>query len=61
MSVKYTVMNPPLIKMYFHERRSNKAMIAKISVDQPKPARKPAVAPQAGRGLTIAQEERQII
>lgn len=48
MSVKYTVMNPPLITMYLHEHCSNKAMIAKISFDQPKPARKPAVAPQTG-------------
>src|ERR1035441_5770610 len=31
--------------MYFHDRRSNSAIVPSPSVTQPKPARKPAVAP----------------
>src|SRR5277367_2661328 len=41
-----TVTYPPLIRMYFHERRSNKAMVAIPRATHPKPARNPAVAPQ---------------
>ncbi len=48
VSVKYTVMNPPLISTYLRQRRSNRAMIAKISVDPPNPAREPGVAPRTG-------------
>src|SRR5882672_5035208 len=39
-------MYPPLIATYFHERRSNREMVAIPRVTQPKPARNPAVAPQ---------------
>src|ERR1700678_2933554 len=46
MMTNDTVMYPPLISMYFQERRSNSAMVAMESATQPKPTKKPAVAPQ---------------
>src|SRR5271155_1406005 len=42
--------------MYFHERRSNRAIVAIARATQPKPARKPAVAPQAALVLGSARK-----
>src|SRR5580698_4597784 len=55
MIVNDTVIYPPLISTYFHGRRSNSAMVPSLSVTQPKPARKPAVAPHAGVVLASAR------
>src|SRR5580704_7117338 len=41
--------------MYFHERRSNRPIVAMASVTQPKPARKPAVAPHTAVVLGSAR------
>src|ERR1700678_3819505 len=46
MMTNDTVMYPPLMSTYCQERRSNSAMVAMESATQPKPARKPAAAPQ---------------
>src|ERR1022692_3660269 len=51
-----TVMYPPLIRMYFQERRSNRAMVAMASATHPKPARKPAAAPQTAVVLGSARK-----
>src|SRR5271165_5259096 len=41
--------------MYFHDRRSNSAIVPSPSVTQPKPARKPAVAPHTALVLGSAR------
>src|SRR5580658_726046 len=41
--------------MYFHDRRSNSAIVPSPNVTQPKPARKPAVAPQVALVLGSAR------
>src|SRR5687768_10884709 len=54
--VKYTVINPLLIKIYFQDFCSKSAIMAKIRVLQPKPARNPAAAPHAA---SVAESPRK--